>query len=98
MARFCVYSGPDGSLLLDCQADMLDHLNTRLVVPLISPDSAPIAAVRLNPAFQIGEDSYVMYTQFAASVPAGDLKHRVVSLDDESSAIMNALDMLITGC
>ena len=54
MARFCVYSGPDGSLLLDCQADVLDHLNTRLVVPLISPDSAPIAAVRLNPAFQIG--------------------------------------------
>lgn len=97
MARFCVYSGPDGSLLLDCQADVLDHLNTRFVVPLMPPDSAPIAAARLNPAFEIGEDRYVMYTQFAASVPVGDLKHRVVSLDHESFAIMNALDMLITG-
>ena len=97
MARFCVYSGPDGSFLLDCQADVLDHLNTRFVVPLMPPDSAPIAAARLNPAFEIGDDRYVMYTQFAASVPAGDLKHIVASLDDESSSIMNALDMLITG-
>lgn len=97
MAGFCVYSGPDGSLLLDCQADVLDHLNTRFVVPLMTPDSAPIAAARLNPSFEIGEDRYVMYTQFAASIPASDLKQRVASLEDEAFRIMNALDMLITG-
>lgn len=97
MARFSVYPGPDGSLLLDCQADVLDHLNTRFVVPLMPPDSAPIAAARLNPLFEIESNPYVMYTQFAASVPANDLKLRIASLDDQSVSIMNALDMLITG-
>lgn len=97
MARFAVYPGSDGSLLLDCQADVLDHLNTRFVVPLMPPNSAPIAAARLNPSFEIEGDPYVMYTQYAASIPASDLRQRIVSLEDQSFSIMNALDMLITG-
>ena len=40
MARFSAHRLSDGSWVLDCQADLLDHLTTRFVVPLI-----PIADV-----------------------------------------------------
>ncbi|ABC24346.1 CcdB family protein [Rhodospirillum rubrum] len=36
MARFDVYANPDGmGGLLNIQADLLRHLNTRVVVPLL---------------------------------------------------------------
>ena len=99
MARFDVYRQPGGGgYLLDCQADILSILNTRFVVPLLPPEEAPLASARLNPAFTIEDRPVVMYTQFAASVPASDLRARVCSLADEDIAIMNALDMLLTGC
>lgn len=98
MARFDVYrrSGEIG-YLLDCQADILDDLNTRFVVPLLPPDHAPRAGERLNPSFQVDGGAVVMVTQFAASVPVADLDQRVASLVGEQVAIMNALDMLLTG-
>lgn len=98
MARFDVYrrSGEIG-FLLDCQADILDDLNTRFVVPLLPPDHAPRAGERLNPSFQVDGAAVVMVTQFAASVPLADLDQRIGSLADEDIVIMNALDMLLTG-
>ncbi len=98
MARHDVYRNAGGpGFLLDCQADLLSSLNTRFVVPLLPPDEAPLASARLNPAFFVQGEPVVMYTQFAASVPAGQLADPVQSLAEEHSAIMNALDMLITG-
>jgi toxin CcdB len=98
MARFDVYRQPGGpGYLLDCQADILSILNTRFVVPLLPPEEAPRAGERLNPAFRIAGKRVVMYTQFAASVPVGDLGKPVDSLSNEHRPIMNALDMLMTG-
>ncbi|HTU10041.1 MAG TPA: CcdB family protein [Allosphingosinicella sp.] len=98
MARFDVYRRREGDgYLLDCQADILNILNTRFVVPLLPPDEAPLAGARLNPSFSVEEAPVVMYTQFAASVPAKELGDHVCSLSNEHSAIMNALDMLLTG-
>lgn len=98
MARYDVYRiAGDMGFVLDCQADVLSRLNTRFVVPLLPPDQAPLASERLNPAFTIAGEKVIMYTQFAASVPAIQLREPVTSLDDEHPAIMNALDMLITG-
>ena len=98
MARHDVYRNTEGpGFLLDCQADLLSRLNTRFVVPLLPPDEAPLASARLNPSFLVEGEPVVMYTQFAASVPASQLAEPVQSLAEEHSAIMNALDMLITG-
>lgn len=99
MARFDVYRhGERSGYLLDCQADVLNRLNTRLVVPLLPPDEGPLPIARLNPAFRVEEKDVVMYTQYAASVPARELRRHVTSLANEDRAIMNALDMLISGC
>ena len=35
MAKFDVYRSIDGSMLLDCQSDLLRHLNKRFVAPLV---------------------------------------------------------------
>jgi len=95
MARFDVYHCP-GAYLLDCQANVLDFLATRFVVPLIPADQTPCAA-RLNPVFSVQGESVVMATQLASAVPVRELGPWVASLADEHDRIMNALDMLMTG-
>ena len=83
--------------LLDCQADTLSGLNTRFVVPLLPIDDAPSRAKRLNPVFEVEGCELMMATQYAASVPVNILKDRRGSLADQHTAIVDAIDMLITG-
>jgi toxin CcdB len=98
MARFDVYrSSGTGGYLLDCQADVLSQLGTRLIVPLLPPDEGPPVIPHLNPAFRIEGERVIMYTQYATAVSRSELGGRVASLADEDAAIMNALDMLLTG-
>lgn len=98
MARFDVYENCFGpGLLLDCQADLLSHLNTRLVAPLLPPEEAPRPALRLNPAFDVGGRRYLMVTQYAGAVELRELGAKVASLADQGREIMMALDFLLTG-
>ena len=97
MAQYGVYRTAEGGLLLDCQTDLLEHLNTRLVVPLLPPDVAPQPAEFLNPRFVIQNAPCIMVTQFAASVPATELQTPVADLSAEHFIIQRALDMLLTG-
>jgi toxin CcdB len=98
MAKFDVYRMSDsGGYLLDCQADLLSQLSTRLVVPLLPADAAPKPAARLNPVFEIEGQAHVMVTQFAAAVPVSELRMKVASLIEQDIIVGNALDMLICG-
>ena len=97
MARFDVYRLASGSLVLDCQADILSSLKTRFVVPLLPVEEAPHPAARLNPIFSFGGESHVMVTQFAAAMPLKEVTEAIASLEAEEVAISNALDMLLTG-
>jgi toxin CcdB len=97
MARFDVYPGARGKgYLLDCQADVLNHLETRVVVPLLPAAGAPVAT-RLNPVFEVEGFRLVMGTQLIFAIPAERLDRKIASLGDQHPAIMNALDMLLTG-
>ena len=98
MARFSVYENVDGEgYLLDVQADLLSHLNTRVVVPLLPLDSAPIPAKTLNPVFDIEGTQYSMVTQFMAAVPVRILKTAVLSLESRRDDVTAALDLLFQG-
>ena len=98
MARFDVYPNPDGKgCLLDVQADLLSHLNTRVVVPLLPSAAAPQPAETLNPCFEIGGETLVMATQFMAAVPAGILRAPVASLQSQREAVVAATDFLMQG-
>ncbi|AVW89691.1 CcdB family protein [Celeribacter baekdonensis] len=98
MARFDVHASPDGAgYLLDVQADLLESLNTRIMVPLMPISVAPSPAKRLNPVFNIQTEPYVMVTQFLSAVPVVILKMPVTSLAQHDMEITAALDLLTIG-
>lgn len=98
MARFDVFRNPDGpGFLLDVQANLLDHLNTRVVVPLLPLDSAPLPAKTLNPVFEVEGEPVSMVTQFLAAVPVQLLRSSVSSLEGRRLEITAALDLLLQG-
>jgi toxin CcdB len=98
MARYDLYRNEsEGIYLLDVQADLLDHLNTRVVVPLLPPDVAPAPGRRLNPAFVIEGRKYVMVTQFLSALAASELPPASGNLSRHHDQIVAALDMLFEG-
>ena len=98
MPRFDVYRRPNGAgYVVDCQADMLGHLNSRFVAPLLPTGVAPRPAGRLNPTFEIDGEPCILVTQFAGAVPLRELGPVLFSLAGHDTEILNALDMLLTG-
>lgn len=98
MARYDVFKNADGAgWLLDVQTDILEGLNTRIVVPLLPPAQAPKPARRLNPVFALAGQDVVMVTQFLSSVPEAALKERVENFASRHDDIIAALDMVVHG-
>jgi toxin CcdB len=98
MPRFTVYRNPGSEgYLLDVQANILDHQNPRVVVPLLPLPSAPKPAKTLNPVFDVAGTSVVMVTQFMAAVPISLLKSPESSLEFSRNEITAALDFLLQG-
>ncbi len=98
MAKYDVYPNPDGrGYLLDIQADLLEALNTCVVVPLMPMGDAPIPAKRLNPVFEVGGEEVVMVTQFLSAVPRSVLRGPEGSLKAQFAEITDAVDMLVQG-
>ena len=99
MPRFNVHPMPGGrpGALLDVQADLLDHLRTRVVVPLLPSEGAPPPIRDLNPVFELRGEALVMATQAMVSVPVRDLGRPIGSLPHEANAITRALNVLLTG-
>lgn len=97
MAQFDVFRRGDCDLLIDCQSDLLRHLESRFVVPLMPLDRAPTPAGRLNPLFDVEGVRLSMVTQFAGSVDRSEVGAFICSLDDRRYDIINALDMLVGG-
>lgn len=98
MARFDVYENLDGDgLLLDIQADLLSHLNARIVIPLMPVSISPKPAKTLNPCFTMLGESLVMNTQFMAAVPVNILCKPVGTLAHHRDEIVAAVDFLMQG-
>ncbi len=103
MAQFDVYLNPNVATrkfipyLLDVQADLLDTLATRVVVPLILTEEMVLAAKHLNPQFKIKGVAVVMSTAELAGVPSRSLGDKVTTLKSKRDEIIAALDILFTG-
>ncbi len=103
MAQFDVYLNPNADtrdsipFLLDVQADLLDMLSTRVVVPLVVADEMTLAAKHLNPQFKIKGVAVVMSTAELAGVSSRALGDKVTSLKNKRDEIIAALDLLFTG-
>jgi toxin CcdB len=98
MARYDLFSSIDAEgYLLDVQTGLLDHLKTRVVIPLLPAETTPAPIMRLNPIFEIGGRRYVLATQLLSAVPVQELTRREHSLSTHHDQIVAALDMLFQG-
>ena len=103
MAQFDVHenTNPDTvasiPYLLIVQADLLNNLTTRVVVPLITATAMGKPAVHLNPCFEIEGKAVVMSTAELAGVNVSVLGEKVGSLHKKRDEIIAALDFLFTG-
>jgi toxin CcdB len=101
--QFDVYRNPSPRsrdhvpYLLDVQADLLDDLATRVVVPLLHHDAAPNPVRILNPVLQIEGREVVCSTAEIAGIPTTALGEKVANLADQRHTIVAALDLLFTG-
>jgi len=98
MSRYDVYPNPSGTgYLLDVQADILQPLNTRTVVPLLQLNEAPKPAKTLNPVFDIAGEPHAMVTQYIAAVPDRELQNPTCSVLQRHDDIVAAIDFLFHG-
>jgi toxin CcdB len=103
MAQFDVFENPNKDTnqavpyLLDVQADLLDTLSTRVVVPLVAASAMGKAVKHLNPEFTIRNTTVFMSTAELAGVPVSSMGETVNSLKDQRHEIIAALDFLFAG-
>lgn len=100
MAQFDIYrntnpaSSQEIPYLIDIQAELLNHLSTRMVIPL-SSRAKPIK--HLNPVFKIDNKEVVLMTQEMAGIEQSTLGEKVISLSEYRSEIIGAIDFMISG-
>lgn len=104
MARFDVYANPGGHAattpyLLDVQCDLLDGLDSRMVIPMRSLKHFPQVklSTRLTPIFAIKGEEFLLETPKMGAVPKRVLKSPVISLASDHARITAALDFLFQG-
>ncbi len=103
MARFDVHPTPlpedkrHTPYWLDVQADHLEGLATRVLVPLRKVAPNVPRKQRLNPEFTVGDIAVFADTANIASFPVALLRHPIANLRSDRLAIENALDFLFTG-
>jgi len=104
MARFDVYANPGNHgkttpYLLDVQSNLLDGLDSRMVIPLRSLKHFPKVkvATQLTPIIKIGGKDYLLETPKMGAVPQRVLKSPIASLLESQAEITAALDFLFHG-
>ena len=102
--QFDVYENNNASTkrrfpyLLDVQADLLDSLGTRVVIPLaIETESKEIVLSQLMPVLPVQGQNHVAVTPQLAGISVRELSNKVENLSGFRTEIIAALDILITG-
>lgn len=101
MARFDLYQTRSTRIpyLLDVQADLLDELASRVVIPVLPQDPDGTAHIaHLNPVIQISGIAHLLMTQEITTVPQQMLTNTVDNLEAEHrDTITAALHFLFQG-
>ncbi len=104
MSQFCVHQNLNlltkdrYPFILDIQSPLLDSLETRLVIPLMTQtifSAKPIT--NLMPLTTIKNKSYVVLTSQMAAINKKQLGNMIQDLSNKRNEIISAIDFLITG-
>ncbi len=83
---------------VNVQSDLLDELNSRIVIPLSPLKTLENTnAKKLCPIIDIEEGCFVLLTHQLTSVPKSILKKEATSLEKFRYEILGAIDLLLTG-
>jgi len=103
MPQFDVYANPNPDsqqqvpYFVDIQADLLDHLATRVVVPLYRQGNIVNLLQQLNSTVTIENELFILSIAELAAIPFTYLGTPISNIQDEREAIVAAVDLLITG-
>ena len=98
MARFDVHPALDGpGLVIDVQSDLIEILESRVVIPLLPRDGPFVPSQRLNPELTFDGARYSLATQYMSAVRRGLLRPAIGNLGNEADQITLAIDMLLQG-
>lgn len=104
MTQFTVYRNKNPRsratfpYLLDVQSDLLDGLQTRVVIPLTKAAALtrkPVA--HLMPLVPFDGDTYVLMTPQLAGITRNELGPRAGNLTEHRDTIVAAMDFLLLG-
>lgn len=104
MAQFTVYENTNEATkdsipyLVDVQNDILNDLNTRVVIPMCTASvfgKKPLN--NLSPTFEIKGSTYLLLTPQLAGIHVSELGSPVCDLAEFRDQFVNALDFLFTG-
>ena len=104
MAQLTVYQNKNPQskkafpLLLDIQTNLLDSLQTTVVVPLQKLEAHKDKVLtQLTPIFTIEGVDYLMLTPQLAGIQRKELGKVIADIEHARTDILNALDFLFTG-
>ncbi len=101
MGQFDVYEYPRGRrgvrYVVDVQADLLDRLGTRAVIPMYPVAAGQPTIGGLNPEVLVDGERFYLSTAELAAMRSKQLGKRVGSVSEQRADIINALDLLLAG-
>ena len=104
MPQFAVHRNPNAAthtaipFLLDVQSELLETLNTRVVVPLYLPAAVQDGIIAtLMPRMEIDGEPYIAVTPELAGISRKSLGIQVSDASHRRYDIIAALDLLLTG-
>lgn len=98
MARqFDIFRSDDGVLVVVVQSDILMHLPTRVVMPLVSSEDMNVGFKTLMPVILAGGSKMHLFPQQMATVMTSSLTTYIGSAAQQRDEIIRACDLLLTG-
>lgn len=104
MAQFTVYRNKNARskgtfpLLVDVQSELLDDLQTRVVIPLTRATALTKKPVdRLMPILKLEDEAYVLVTPQLAGIASKELGAASGTLAEHRDVILAAMDFLLAG-
>lgn len=102
MAQYDVFTNPSGNAtdgipyVVVVQSDLLDGLATRLTMPLAVLDIAKKVPTALCPVILVKGQRLHALAHYAAPLPAKALKQPVENVASQASALVSALDAVLS--
>lgn len=103
MAQYDVFTNPSGSasdgipFVVVVQSDLLEGLATRLTIPLALLDGATRVPTALCPVIMVKGRRLHALAHYAAPLPAKLLRRPVDNVSSQASALVSALDAVLSG-